>query len=54
MELLLGQDRNYIDHSGTISGCDTCALGKRQHEEDSGNTTHKTGEGMGLVETDLP
>lgn len=53
MELLRRTDGNGVDYTGTVSGCDICALGKSQQKAHPKTTRHKTDGPMELVYTDL-
>ena len=53
MELLRRTDGNGVNYTGTVSGCDICALGKSQQKAHPKTTKHKTEGPMELVYTDL-
>ena len=52
MELLRKTEGNGVEYTGTVSGCDICAVGKRTQMAHPKNTTHKTDGPMELVYTD--
>ena len=53
MELLRKTEGNGVEYTGTVSGCDICAVGKSAQKAHPKKTKHKTDGQMELVYTDL-
>lgn len=51
MELPRKADGNGVNYTGTVSGCDICALGKSQKKTHPKTSKHKTNRPMELVYT---